>query len=200
MSNTNLIFFDLETTGLNQYHDRITEIAMIRDTSTEEESETFTSLVNPQKKISNFITRITGISNEMVHNQATFSQLKESILDFIQTSNTPYLIAHNCDGFDKLVLRIHFQKEGINLNSYNWKYIDTLLMAKKMYPYFFKHNLKDLMTQLGLETQTAHRALNDTLMLQILYHKMCQDLASQQNIEKNYVLNNPEYVWQYINN
>lgn len=200
MQNTDLIFFDLETTGLNQYHDRITEIAMIRESLYTNQTEQFSSLVNPEKKISNFITRITGISNDMVQDKPTFTQLKDSIQTFIETGNNPYLIAHNCDGFDKIVLRIHFKREAVNLNDFNWKYLDTLLMAKKLYPYFFKHNLKDLMTQLGLETQTAHRAMNDTLMLQRLYHKMCEDLADQKKLEKNYVLSHPEYVWHYINN
>ena len=195
------IFFDLETTGLNQYHDRITEIAMIKDYSDGRPSMELTSLVNPQKNISKFITRITGISNEMVAEKPTFSQLKTKVFNFIQEPNTfPYLIAHNCDGFDKIVLRNHFKRENINTNQFKWRYLDTLLMAKRLYPYFFKHNLKDLMTQLGLETQEAHRAMNDTKMLQTLYYRMCEDLAKAEKIEKNYVIMHPEYVWEYINN
>ena len=42
----------------------------------EEPSTELTSLVNPQKNISNFITRITGISNEMVADKPTFSELR----------------------------------------------------------------------------------------------------------------------------
>ena len=55
-------------------------------------------------------------------------------------------------------------------------------MAKKLYPYMFKHNLKDLMTQLGLETEEAHRAMNDTKMLQKLYQKMCVDLDKKEKL------------------
>ena len=202
MSNSHTkIFFDFETTGLNQYHDRATELAMIKDYSDDRESTELNSLINPEKKISNFITRITGISNEMVVEQPTFSQLGPLVMNFIEEpNNVPYLIAHNCDGFDKLILRNHFKRVNINTNEFNWQYLDTLLMAKRLYPYFFKHNLKDLMTQLGLETQEAHRAMNDTIMLKTLYYRMCEDLAKEQKIEKEYVISHPEYVWDYINN
>lgn len=195
------IFFDFETTGLNQFHDRATELAMIKDLSDGQQPQSFNSLINPEKKISNFITRITGISTEMVADKPTFSQLSSQVFNFIQDpNNTPYLIAHNCDGFDKIILRNHFKRENINTNQFNWRYLDTLLMAKRLYPYFFKHNLKDLMTQLGLETQEAHRAMNDTIMLKTLYYRMCEDLAKEQKIETEYVISHPEYVWDYINN
>jgi len=195
------IFFDFETTGLNQFHDRATELAMIKDFSNQQQPQVFNSLVNPEKKISNFITRITGISTEMVADKPTFSQLSSQVFNFIQEpNNIPYLIAHNCDGFDKIILRNHFKRENINTNQYNWRYLDTLLMAKRLYPYFFKHNLKDLMTQLGLETQEAHRAMNDTIMLKTLYYRMCEDLAKEQKIATDYVISHPEYVWDYINN
>lgn len=199
---SNLIFFDLETTGLNQYHDSVTEIAMIRENFNDEENQLeFVTLVNPEKNITPFITRITGISNEMVLYSPKFKEVIPNILSFVAyNSNTPYLVAHNCDGFDKLVLRIHFKKGGINLNEYPWKYLDTLLMAKQLYPYFNKHNLKSLMEQLGLPVENAHRARNDTVMMRNLYHRMCQDLAKQKNLTPEYVLNNPEYVWNYINN
>ena len=195
------IFFDLETTGLNQYHDRITEIALIMDDENGKLLKEYTTLVNPEKKISNFITRITGISNEMVADQPTFHQISSVILNEIEKPNqVSYLIAHNCDGFDKIVLRNHFKREQININQFNWRYLDTLLFAKRLYPYFFKHNLKDLMTQLGLETEEAHRAMNDTKMLRALYYRLCQDLAKNQKIELNYLISHPEYVWDYINN
>lgn len=200
--NPNILFMDFETTGLNQYHDRATEIAIIQEnfdiTSVPRE---FNTLINPEKNISKFITRITGISNEMVSSSPKFKDIIPNILSLIgQNNNIPYLVAHNCDGFDKIIMRIHFLREGININEYPWRYLDTLLMAKKIYPHFFKHNLKSMMEQLGLPVQDAHRAVNDTIMLRNLYHKMCQDLAKQKNVTPEFVLHHPEYVWEYIYN
>ena len=195
----NLNYFDLETTGLNQFHDRITEFAFIKEGFSLPD-KTYTSLVNPEKNISKFITRITGISNEMVADSPQFENVVSTIIEFINDGTKPaFLIAHNGDGFDKLVLKSHFKRVNIKMREFNWQTIDTLLMAKKLYPYMFKHNLKDLMTQLGLETEEAHRAMNDTKMLQKLYHKMCVDLDKKEKLGDNYCLTHPEYVWNYIN-
>lgn len=198
----NIIFMDFETTGLNQYHDRATEIALIQETfDLSQVAPEYNTLINPEKEISKFITRITGISNDMVAASPKFRDIIPNIMGFIShNNNTPYLVAHNCDGFDRLIMRVHFQREGININDYPWRYLDTLLIAKKLYPFFFKHNLKSLMEQLGLPTQEAHRARNDTIMMRTLYHRMCQDLAKEKNVTPEYVLHHPEFVWQYIYN
>ena len=45
-----IIFYDLETTGLNQYHDKITEICMIKFNYFTNQTETFNTLINPEKK------------------------------------------------------------------------------------------------------------------------------------------------------
>lgn len=200
-----LFYFDLETTGLNQYHHKITDICIIKENySTERHCDKFSTLVNPVEPISEFITKLTGINDEMVKNQPTFRQIANNVFDFLQNKEEPngpsYLVAHNCDGFDKLVLRIHFKNCGINTNDFNWKYIDTLLFAKKLYPTIYKHNLKNLIKILGLKNRDAHRAENDTLMLKDLYRKMCYDLSVKQKIDYDFLMRNPEIVWQYINN
>ena len=190
------IYFDLETTGLNQFHDKITDLCFIK----ESDNSQYQTLVNPEKNISNFITRLTGISNEMVQDKPTFEQLYPNILTFINDSpETKYLIAHNGDGFDKIILRVHLKKVGVDTSQFDWKCIDTLLLAKKLYPYIFKHNLKNLMTVFNLTVRDAHRAEADTLMLRDLYRHLCLDLAKKEKVEYQYVLDNPGFVWSYIN-
>ena len=44
-----IIFYDLETTGLNQYHDKITEICLIKYNYFTNQTETFNTLINPEK-------------------------------------------------------------------------------------------------------------------------------------------------------
>ena len=195
-----LIYFDLETTGLNQYYDKITDLCFLQENySTERLSPKFLSLINPERHISGFITRLTGITNEMVATQPTFPQICPSLLNFVNESpETKYLVAHNCDGFDKLVLLIHFKNTGIDVKKFNWKYIDTLLFAKKLYSYMSKYNLKKLITELGLDVKNAHRAEADTLMLRDLYRKMCYDLAKQEKLSYDELLRNPEFIWNYI--
>ena len=100
-----VIFYDLETTGLNQFHDKITEMCFHKYESLNHFTK-YSELVNPEVNISYFITNLTGISNEMVLNKPNFTQQTQNLLQFISNSqNTNYLVAHNNDGFDKIVLK-----------------------------------------------------------------------------------------------
>lgn len=192
-----LIYYDLETTGLNQFHDRITEFCFIKE---KQGYNTYTSLVNPGKVISSYITKITGISNEMVQTKPTFNQLSDEILNFINNRNgeTTYLIAHNNDGFDRLILKEHFKKVGIRIEDYNIKFIDTLLLAKKLYSFYYKFSLTTLCEKLDIPKETAHRAEADTNMLKGLYMKLCSELAKRTQTNVADIMSNPEYVIEYI--
>ena len=70
-----LIFYDLETTGLNQYHDKITEICLIKQIPLDFNDEKFISLINPEKPIPEIVTKITGIDESMVKDKLTFNQI-----------------------------------------------------------------------------------------------------------------------------
>ncbi|MDA3781489.1 MAG: 3'-5' exonuclease [Bacteroidales bacterium] len=79
-----IICFDLETTGLDKYNDRIIEVAMVKfDERTYKVIDTFTSLVNPQISIPDLISNITNIYDADVADAPTFDELKSEIYDFI---------------------------------------------------------------------------------------------------------------------
>ena len=185
-----IIFYDLETTGLNQYHDKITEICMIKFNYFTNQTETFNTLINPEKKIPQIVTNITGIDQSMVQDKPTFEQIAEQIVYFIngnlQEKEKVYLIAHNNLGYDQLVLSSHFKRMGFNMAEFNWVFLDTLLIGKKLYPQFKKYNLKALCQELGVQTLEAHRAEADTTMLKNLFLRQLQDLqyALEKPIEK----------------
>ena len=122
------------------WNDKITEFCFLPE---DDSLGKYVQLVNPEKKISAFITKLTGISPEMVQDQPNFQTLAPKIMEYLKPCR--YLVAHNSDGFDKIVLQVHLAKSGITREKFTWKYIDTLLLAKKLYPYLFKHNLKSLM-------------------------------------------------------
>ena len=198
-----LIFYDLETTGLNQFHDKITEMCFIKQDGISGNNDTFTTLVNPEIKISQFITKLTGIDNSMVATKPTFNQLSNQIIHFINhgvEKDCPiYFVAHNNEGFDKRVLFNHFKRAGINMNHYNWIFLDTLLLAKKMYPEFRKHNLKNLCEKLGVQMLDAHRAEADTKMLRDLFFKMVMDLEKNLKMRFPDIVNNPQIIYDYYN-
>lgn len=192
------IFYDLETTGLNQFHDKITEMCFHKY-YTENEFTEFNELVNPEVKISHFITNLTGISNEMVSLKPTFQLYSNHLISFLSNQHqTSYLIAHNNDGYDKLVLKEHFKRCRISMKTLNIKHIDTLLFAKKMYPQIKKFSLVKLCENFNIELEKAHRAKSDTIMLTKLYKKMVYDFCQINSMDYIYVFNNPEVIYEYI--
>ena len=193
-----VIFYDLETTGLNQFHDKITEMCFHKYQSVDLFTK-YSELVNPEVKISHFITNLTGISNEMVSNKPNFTQQSQNLLQFISNEQEiNYLVAHNNDGFDKIVLKEHFKRAGFEVKNLNIKHIDTLLFAKKMYPQIRKFSLTKLCEQFNIPLETAHRAESDTIMLTKLYKKMVEDFATQNFMDSEEVFNNPKIIYDYI--
>ena len=82
---------DIETTGGMAKRDKITEIAIIV-TDGQKVLKTFDSLVNPERSIPNEITRITGITNEMVKTAPKFYEIAKQVVDY--TEGTIF-VAHN---------------------------------------------------------------------------------------------------------
>lgn len=197
-----IIFYDLETTGLNVFHNRITEICCIKQIPLDFNNQTFTTLINPEAEIPEIVTKITGIDKSMVIDKPTFNQISDQLLTFIHnnasTDETIYFVAHNNDGFDKLVLTSHFKRRCIDIKHYNWKFIDTLLLAKKTFPHFKKFNLKSLCEQLSIPTLNAHRAEEDTKMLKNLYYRILDAIHLDTKIPLDELINNPELVYNYI--
>ena len=64
------IAFDIETTGLDPAYDEIIEIGAIK-IENDKEIETFCTLIKPEYEIDEFITELTGITNEMVKKEIT---------------------------------------------------------------------------------------------------------------------------------
>jgi len=197
-----IIFYDLETTGLNVFHNRITEICCIKQIPLDFNEQTFITLINPESEIPEIVTKITGIDKSMVIDKPTFNQISDQLLTFIHNNasedETIYFVAHNNDGFDKLVLSSHFKRRGIDIKQYNWKFIDTLLLAKKTFPEFKKFNLKSLCEQLSIPVLNAHRAEEDTKMLKNLYYCILDTIHLNSKIPIDKLINNPELVYNYI--
>jgi len=183
MVKSRLLFYDFETTGLNPYHDKIIEYCFIEDNK----QHILQSLVNPYQKFEYLITKLTGIHPEELENQHGIDIHIIDIIDFLEQgprNTNVYLVAHNNDGFDKLFLKNIIKKYGqeyyqqINSGkSYlKYKYIDTLLLAKKMgkTKCLKKYSLKELTKYYNI-TNGTHRAESDTRSLRELYHKLVED-------------------------
>tara|TARA_Y100000389_G_C17240372_1_gene402763 strand:- start:33 stop:623 length:591 start_codon:yes stop_codon:yes gene_type:complete len=192
-----IIYYDFETTGLNQFHDKITEYCFLKENPSQDMIQ---SLVNPQKPVTSFITRLTGITQQMVNSVPIFQDQYMGILEFISSNNGySYLVAHNGDNYDFLMFREHLKLVGFNLNNMTIRSLDTLLLAKKMYPHLSKYSLSNLCTQFNCGVLGAHRAEADTKMVQNLFRYMMNDLANILNVSLDTLNENPELIYNYIN-
>lgn len=188
------IFYDFETTGLNQYHDKIIEYCFINSNGDE-----ISSLIDPEVKISEKIQRITKINNEMVSGKPKIWQEIPNIVSFIENSyRFNYLVAHNGDNFDKIFLQTQLKKYDQNCHNYNWKFIDTLLLAKKLLPNQKSYSLKALLEYFEIELENSHRASDDTLALQSLYTELCKLIANEITISYEELITTPSIVYNYL--
>ena len=196
-----LIFYDLETTGLNVFHDKITEICCLKQNDSNYKCDKFTTLINPEAEIPDIVTKITGIDKSMVIDKPNFNQISDQLLFFINNTSkdeTIYFVAHNNDGFDKLMLTSHFKRRGIDIKKFNWKFIDTLLLAKKLFPKLKKYNLKSLCEQFNIRVLNAHRAEADTIMMKDLFYCLVNAISSETMIPLDKLLSNQEIIYNYI--
>ena len=196
-----ILYYDFETTGLNQFHDKIIEYAFITEKNGENEKEVFTNLVNPEKKLSSKIISITKITDDMLLSKQPMWQHVPKIIKFIEKeNNNKYLIAHNNDNFDKLFLYNTLKKYDYDCKNYNWLFIDTLLLAKKILPEISSFSLKKLCEHFNIRVSGAHRALEDTKMVRKLYHALCIKLAPKLNTNYEDLIQNPSKVYNYLYN
>jgi DNA polymerase-3 subunit epsilon len=151
------VMLDLETTGGNAVHDRITEIAAVR-IENGVETRRWSSLVNPGVSIPHFIQQLTGITNEMVHNAPTFEDLAATVTGLLEGA---VFVAHNVR-FDHGFVQNEFERMGEKLKV---KTLCTVRLSRKLYPQHKGHGLDAIMRRHGLTTLARHRAMGDVDMV-----------------------------------
>ncbi len=146
---------DLETTGGRPDRDKITEIAIVIHNG-QEVIETFSSLINPGVSIPPMITRITGISQEMVDEAPPFYEVARQVA--LLTEHTVF-VAHNVR-FDYQFLREAFSDLGF---TFTRPHLCTVKMTRKAFPGLPSYSLGNLIRHFGITVQSRHRALDDAL-------------------------------------
>lgn len=122
-----IIFFDLETTGINIAKDRVVEISILKVfPNGNKESKTW--LVNPEVEIPEESSEIHGITNEKVANEPTFKELAASINEMITGCD---LAGFNSNRFDIPLLAEELMRAGIDFDMKNRKAIDVQVIFHK---------------------------------------------------------------------
>lgn len=150
---TTYCVFDLETTGLSYRTEKITEIGVMK-IKNGEVIDTFSCFVNPEKHIPEKVTEVTNITDDMVKDAQTIDLVLPKLLEFFGDS---VLVAHNAD-FDIGFLKHNAKVLGYELNN---TYLDTLKLAKMLFPNYKKYKLGIIAENLGIKVEVAHRALDD---------------------------------------
>ena len=159
---------DLETTGLSFRTEKITEVGIIKIRNGEVIDE-FECFVNPEKPIPQEVVEVTHITDDMVKDAETIDKVIPRIIDFIGDS---VLVAHNAD-FDIGFLKHNFAEYGYSLDN---TYIDTLRLAKVIFPDMKRYKLGLIADKLDIVVEVAHRALDDVKTLVAVFNVMIQKL------------------------
>ena len=150
-----LVFFDLETTGLDVATDRIVSIAinkLMPDSSIERKY----ALINPTIPIPKEASAINGLTDEMVKDKPTFKQLSVGIHEFMKDCD---LVGYNNNYYDNALLQEEFFRVGIEYPNTDVKSIDCCFIFK----HFEKRDLATALKHYCSETmQNAHTSQADT--------------------------------------
>lgn len=150
-----LVFFDVETTGLNVLRDRILQIAIIKYFKDRKEPETLKMLINPGIPISEESMKVHGITPADVASKPTFKQVAGKLFDFIGDAD---LAGYNSNRFDIPMLMEEFYRAGYDFNIDHRRLIDVQRLFYKMEPRTLRAAYK---FYCGKELTDAHDALAD---------------------------------------
>lgn len=144
---------DIETTGTSARLGKITEIAVIVHDG-EKVVDEFVSLVNPECGIPYFITRLTGISNEMVAHAPRFCEVAKRIVEITEGAT---FVAHNV-AFDYGFVREEFDRLGYD---YQRETLCTVRLSRALLPGMASYSLGKLCEVLRIDNSARHRAAGD---------------------------------------
>ncbi len=186
LADATYVVFDVETTGLSAVYDTIIELAAVK-VKEGEIIDRFESFANPHRPLSATIIELTGITDDMVQDAP---EVEEVLRKFHEWIGNDVLVAHNAS-FDMGFLNTGFQKIGLGRASN--PVIDTLELARFLYPEMKNHRLNTLAKKLDVELTQHHRAIYDAEATGYILVKMLKD-AMEREISSHDQLN--DYMGQ----
>lgn len=166
------VVLDIETTGLSAENDRITEIGGVR-VKEGKVLEEFNSFVNPGIPIPGNITKLTGITDEMVSDAKDINEVLPEFLDFAGNAT---IVAHNAL-FDMGFIKTAARRMDIEITN---SVLDTLQLCRQLFPDLGRYKLNIVAKHLGVKLDNHHRAVNDAQATAGILIK-CLDILREEN-------------------
>lgn len=159
-----LIAVDIETTGLDPKSDKVIEIGAVKVVRGKV-IESFDILVNPKRRLSEFIIGLTGITDKMLENAP---EEEEAFQKFLAFAGEEVLLGHHLS-FDYSFLKCIAVMQKL---AFERKGVDTLKIARTCLPQIEKHTLEYLCSYYRIVNQHAHRACEDARATVALYQRL----------------------------
>lgn len=169
---------DIETTGLDPKYDKIIEVAAVKVRGNRIVDE-FQSMVSPGRQLEERITKLTGITDEMLKDAPKPEQVIPKLLTFI---GEDVLLGHSIL-FDysfvkRSAVNLRIEK-GENYNFEKMQGLDTLKIARKYLPELESRSLPFLCEYFDIP-QKAHRAMEDVKATVLLYQKLTEKFYEEE--------------------
>ena len=174
LDSATFVIFDIETTGFCINFNEIIEIGGVK-VKNGMIIDTFSEFVKPNKRITEYITNLTDISNDTVFDALTIEEVLPKFKEFIEGS---ILVAHNAK-FDTDF--IYQKMKDLGIYEYDYPCIDTIIIARTLYPKqgLKRFNLGAVAKFLKVEIEQQHRAIHDAKTTTNVFMKMLGDIAEQ---------------------
>ena len=189
---------DTETTGIKLYKKnpenpddktlfcRIIEIGAVKF-SKDGVISTFDALINPNEKLSPFITNLTHITDEMLLEKPGFNSVAETFMNFLENPQSDkisgifqpkktILVAHNAQ-FD--IRFLNAELENCGKRKMENLAVDTLRLSRLVYQDFSSWTLQNLAAKLNIQVKSAHRADDDARVCMELFKCCIEDFRLQ---------------------
>ncbi len=178
-----LVFFDLETTGINITRDRIVEISLLKVHPNGKE-EIKSRLINPEMPIPAQSTAIHGITDDDVKDSPTFKQVAKSLADMLEGCD---LAGFNSSRFDVPMLSEEFLRAGVDFDMSKRKFVDVQIIFHKKEQRTLEAAYKFYCDK---ELQNAHSAEADTIAT---YEVLKSQLDRYPDLENDVAFLSKEY-------
>lgn len=173
---------DVETTGGKFDQEGITEIAIYKYDG-HQIVDQFCSLINPEKPITPYVVKLTGITDKMLITAPKFYEVAKRIIEITEDS---IFVAHNVN-FDYRIVRTEFKRLGY---SFKKETLCTVELSRKLIPDQPSYSLGKLVKNLGIPITSRHRASGDAMatvkLFSLLLQKDAQKSIIQEHIKKTH--------------